>query len=72
MYTIRTEKNLKIERTKNQWLPCSKPRFFCYVFVVAVVVVVVVVVDDDDVTNAIASTTAIAVMLNSSNLNSYK
>ena len=66
MYTIRTEKNLKIERTKNQWLPCSKPRFFCYV------VVVVVVVVDDDVTNAIASTTAIAVMLNSSNLNSYK
>ena len=65
MYTIRTEKNLKIERTKNQWLPCSKPRFFCYV------VVVVVVVVDDDVTNAIASTTAIAVMLNSSNLNSY-
>ena len=69
MYTIRTEKNLKIERTKNQWLPCSKPRFFCYVFVVAVVVVVD---DDDDVTNAIASKTAIAVMLNSSNLNSYK
>ena len=65
MYTIRTEKNLKIERTKNQWLPCSKPRFFCYVVVVVVVVVVV------DVTNAIASTTAIAVMLNSSNLNSY-
>ena len=66
MYTIRTEKNLKIERTKNQWLPCSKPRFFCYV------VVVVVVVVDDDVTNAIASTTAIAVMLNSSNLNNHK